>query len=141
MVEHSFFGDRPFRFDGAGWDLYKSYLMAYLLTPVTLGLSWFWFAAAKQRYFWDHTMIDGARFCSTVRGGSLARLKIVNLLILVLSLGFAWPWVTVRNARFILANLALEGAVDLAAIKQAPQSASSTGEGLSGFLDSGFDLG
>lgn len=141
MVEHSFFGDRQFRFDGEGWDLYTSYLTAYLLTPMTLGLSWFWFAASKQRYFWNHTTIDGARFHSTVRGGPLARLKIANLFILVLSLGFAWPWVTVRNARFILTNLALEGAVDLATIKQTPQIASSTGEGLSGFLDSGFDLG
>jgi uncharacterized membrane protein YjgN (DUF898 family) len=132
---------QAFMIDGEGWDLYASYLMAYLLTPVTLGLSWFWFAAAKQRYFWDHTLIDGARFHSTVRGGPLARLKIGNLLILILSLGFAWPWVTVRNARFILTNLTLEGTVDLAAIKQAPQGASSTGEGLSGFLDSGFDLG
>jgi uncharacterized membrane protein YjgN (DUF898 family) len=68
-------------------------------------------------------------------------LKLSNLLLLVVTLGLAWPWVVVRNIRFDSQYLALRGALDLAGIQQDAQAASATGEALSGFLDTGFDLG
>jgi uncharacterized membrane protein YjgN (DUF898 family) len=53
----------------------------------------------------------------------------------------AWPWVRVRNIRFAFRYLSLEGHLDLDTIQQQAQVASATGEGLAGFLDTGFDLG
>jgi uncharacterized membrane protein YjgN (DUF898 family) len=107
----------------------------------TLGVCWFWFLARKQRYFWDHTSFGVARFRSTVTGGRLLLLSAGNGLLLILTLGFAWPWVVVRNARFACTYLTLDGPLDLAAVQQEAQTVSTTGEGLAGILDAGFDIG
>jgi uncharacterized membrane protein YjgN (DUF898 family) len=106
-----------------------------------LGLCWFWFLARKQRYYWEHTSFGAARFGSTVTGGRLLALNLGNALLLVLTLGFGWPWVVVRNARFACTYLALEGSLDLTTVHQEAQAVSTTGEGLAGILDAGFDFG
>jgi uncharacterized membrane protein YjgN (DUF898 family) len=64
-----------------------------------------------------------------------------NVLLLVLTLGFGWPWVVVRNARFACRYLVLQGALDLTTVQQEAQAVSTTGEGLAGILDVGFDFG
>jgi uncharacterized membrane protein YjgN (DUF898 family) len=141
LTSHSYFGNRPFSFDGRGRDLFGGYLLTLLLLLPTLGLSWFWFLARKQRYFWGHTSFGTARFQYAVTGGRLLRLNVGNVLILILTLGFGWPWVVVRNARFVCAYLTLESALDLEPIRQEAQAVSTTGEGLAGVLDTGFDIG
>ena len=73
-------------------------------------------------------------------GSALLWLWVVNVLLLVCTLGLAWPWARVRNINFSFRNLALIGPLDLARIEQQAQQAGTTGEGLLGFFDSGFDL-
>ena len=141
MVSKSYFGNERFDFDGRGWELFRAFVLAILLTLPTLGLCWIWFLAGKRRFFWNHTRFGGARFRSTVTGGALLGLYVVNALLLVSTLGLAWPWVRVRNIRFAYRYLTLEGPLDLERIQQEAQWASATGEGLAGFLDTGFDLG
>ena len=141
MISNSYFGSERFGWDGRGRDLFRSFLLAVVLTLPTLGLCWVWFLAHKRRFFWQHTSFAGARFRSTVTGGALLGLYAVNVLLLVATLGIAWPWVRVRNIRFGLRYLTLEGPLDLERIRQQAQFASATGEGLAGFLDTGFDLG
>jgi len=141
LVSHSYFGNQTFSFDGRGKDLFGRYLLTLFLLVPTLGVCWFWFLARKQRYFWDHSSFGAARFRSTVTGGRLLLLSAGNALLLILTLGFAWPWVVVRNARFACTYLTLEGPLDLATTQQEAQAASTTGEGLAGILDAGFDIG
>ena len=141
MVSHSYFGNERFDFNGRGRDLFPNYLLALLLTFPTLGLCWIWFFARKRRFFWNHTSFGGARFRSTVSGGGLLGLYLVSGLLLIVSLGLAWPWVRARNIRFAFRYLSLEGPLELERIQQQAQFASATGEGLAGFLDTGFDLG
>jgi uncharacterized membrane protein YjgN (DUF898 family) len=141
LVSHSYFGSGQFSFDGQGRDLFGRYLVAILLTLPTLGLCWFWFFARKQRYFWEHTSFGAARFQSTVTGGRLLLLSLGNALLLVVTLGLAWPWVVVRSTRFACAYLSIEGLLDWAAVQQEAQAVSTTGEGLAGILDAGFDFG
>jgi uncharacterized membrane protein YjgN (DUF898 family) len=117
------------------------FLLPVPLFLLTLGAVWAWFSARRQRYLWDHTLFGAARFHSTVTGRALWRLRLGNLLLLVATLGLAWPWVTVRSARFAFRYLTLAGPLDLEAIQQEARDATATGEGLSGFLDVGFDLG
>jgi len=117
------------------------YVLLFPLFLPTLGAVWAWFSAKKLRYFWDHTVFGDARFRSTVTGRALFRLRLVNLVLLVLTLGLAWPWVTVRSTRFAFRYLTLAGPLDLETIQQEAQEATAMGEGLSGFLDVGFDLG
>ena len=141
MISHSYFGNERFDFDGRGRELFGPFLLAVLLTLPTLGLSWVWFLARKRRFFWEHTTFGAARFGSSVTGGVLLGLWVVNAILLVCTLGLAWPWVRVRNIDFAFRYLALEGPLDLERIRQQAQQASATGEGLAGFLDTGFDLG
>ena len=141
LTSQSYFGNQTFSFDGHGRELFGGYLLTLLLLLPTLGLSWFWFLARKQRYFWGHTSFGSARFLSTVTGGRLLLLNAGNVLLLILTLGLGWPWVVVRNARFVCTYLAIEGPLDMAGVQQEAQAASTTGEGLAGILDAGFDFG
>lgn len=141
LVSHSFVGNQPAHFDGHGWDLSPSFVTSCLLTPVTLGLCWFWYLAKRHRYFWNRTSFTTVRFRSTVMGRPFLNLKGENLLLLVMTFGLAWPWVAVRNLRFILTHLSLEGPLDLERIRQEAQTSAATGDVLSDFLDTGTDLG
>lgn len=141
LVGNSYFGNQKFNYDGQGRDLIWSFVLHFLLTIPTLGLNWFWYWARVQRYYWNHTRFAEARFSSTVNGGGLFGLMLLNLLLLVITLGLAWSWVQVRNARYYVGHLTLDGPIDLAAIMQDAQTASATGEALSGFFDLDFDLG
>ncbi len=140
LISHSYFGDERFDFNGEGRDLLGAFVVALVLTPFTLGLCWFWWAARKRRYLWEHTLFAAARFRSTVTGGALLGLYAVNALMLIFTIGLAWPWVKVRNINFTFRYLELVGPLDLARIQQQAQYASTTGEGLAGFFDTGFDL-
>jgi uncharacterized membrane protein YjgN (DUF898 family) len=141
LVSHSRFGQRAFQFDGTPRETFRPFLVAALLFVPTLGLSWVWHLAWRRRYAWAHTTFERARFRCTVTGGQLLRLLLGNALLLLVTFGVAWSWVRVRNARFALSTLSLEGPVDLAAILQAPATASATGDAISDFVGAGFDTG
>src|SRR5207245_6782903 len=99
---------------------------------------WFWYAAYRHRYYWAHTSFAGAPFRSTVFAAGLIWLTFTNLLLIGVTLGLALPWVLTRNLRFVFANVSLEGPLDLAAIQQDAQAASTTGGALGDALDIGF---
>jgi uncharacterized membrane protein YjgN (DUF898 family) len=141
MISQSYFGDRPFTFDGRGKDLFRPFLFALLLTLPTLGLYWFWYWAKRQRYYWGHTFNGPARFHSTVTGRTLMNLYVGNFLIGIITLGLGWPWTVTRKAQYACRYLILEGPLDLAEIHQDARSATATGEALSGFLDADFSVG
>jgi uncharacterized membrane protein YjgN (DUF898 family) len=140
MVSHSYFGSRKFDFDGRGRDLFKPFLLALLLTLPTLGIYWYYFLAKKQRFFWEHTSFGSLRFQSTVTGRKLLSLHSGNMLVLFVTLGLAYPWVLVRKTNFLLQNLRLKGSLELENIKQETREASAMGEGLTSFMDVGFNL-
>jgi uncharacterized membrane protein YjgN (DUF898 family) len=165
LTDHSYFGSARFAFDGDPKGLFKPFLkliglglltlvafpLAAIAGPVGLlliltvgiGLAWavFAFLAEKRRYFWNHTTLDGAAFDCTVTAGGLAKLYLVNALLLVVTLGLAVPWVKVRNASYACAHLTLSGPLDLAAIRQQAMDARATGEALSGILGGDLELG
>ena len=165
LVSHTSLGTQPFTFDGHGrrlarpfaTALFLSYLivigcllllamklenggLSLLLLPLILGPLWTWFLARKHNFLWDHTLIASSRFHSTVTWQRLLTLYLGNAALLLLTAGVAWPWVTVRNAGFLLSNLTLRGPLDREHILQNAAQASTTGEGLSNLLDTGFDM-
>jgi uncharacterized membrane protein YjgN (DUF898 family) len=141
LINHSYLGSAPFSFDGDRYGLARSFVGSVLLLPFTFGCSWFWYVAARQRYFWNHSTFCGGRFVCTILGWPLCKLKLGNGLLLLGSLGLAWPWTTVRNVRFLFDNLRLNGAMAVESIARDELATNATGEGLSSFLDTGFDLG
>lgn len=141
MVADSYFGNGKFAFHGRGRDLFWSFALHALLSLPTFFLCWLWYWARVQRYYAEHTSFQTARFRSTVSGGGLLALWLGNALLLVLTLGLAWSWISVRNTRYYVDHLALMGALDVDGVMQEMQSATATGEGLSGVLDLDFDIG
>jgi uncharacterized membrane protein YjgN (DUF898 family) len=108
--------------------------IAIFTGAIFFGLKTF-LTAKRQKYFWDHTTIESARFSSTIEFLPLLSLTLTNFFILIFTLGFGWSWTAARKARYYMSNLSLEGAIDLQAIQQEAQSASPVGEALDGFLD------
>lgn len=141
MVGDSYFGNQKFTFDGRGRDLAGSFVLHVILSLPTLFLCWIWYWARVQRYYAAHTSFQAARFHSTVTGGGVLGLWIGNTMLFLLTLGIGWSWITVRNMRYYAGHLSMVGALDVAGVMQEVQTATATGEGLSGFLDLDFDLG
>ncbi len=104
-------------------------------------IPWFFLQVSKQRYFWNHTMFNRARFQFTASTWNLIELRVTNFFMLILSFGLAWPWVQVRNLQFFYYYLVLRGPLETGNIHQEALDASPTGEELAGYFDAGFDLG
>ncbi len=98
------------------------------------------YSVVEQRYFWEQTSIGSARFKLPIATWPYVKLKLGNLLLAVCTLGLAWPWITIRNLRFITDHLTVTDVQDFDTVVQAYDTAPPTGEGLDGFLDTGFDL-
>lgn len=141
MTANSYLGNQRFDFDGKGRELFGPYVLALVLTLPTLGLYWFWYLAKKQRIFGEHTTFGSGRFRYTATGKALMYLHAGNMILLLLTVGLGWSWVVIRRVRFAFSYLFLEGALDLAGIKQEAQAASATGEFLTDLTGGGFDLG
>ena len=104
-------------------------------------LLWLPYSVIEQRYFWEQTSIGSARFRLPITTWPYVKLKLGNMLLVICTLGLAWPWTTIRNIKFIVDQLALVGIDNFDEIAQAYDGAPPIGEGLDGFLDTGFDLG
>ena len=136
LVRSTHFGSEPFLYEADGRPLFGEFLKAVALTIPTLGLCWIWYVAFKHRYFWNNTMMRGARFTSTVTGTALFELQLINVFLVLFTLGIGTPWAITRTLEFWCDNLSLEGTVDWASIQQRAQSAETVGEGLA----EGFDV-
>jgi uncharacterized membrane protein YjgN (DUF898 family) len=104
-------------------------------------LLWLPYSVTEQRYFWEQTSIGPASFSLSISTWPYVKLKLVNILLGVGTLGLAWPWITIRNIRFVTDRLVLTGVDNFDEVVQMYDAAPPIGEGLDGFLDTGFDLG
>jgi uncharacterized membrane protein YjgN (DUF898 family) len=116
-------------------------IISLLIGALVFRLLWLPYSVIEQRFFWEQTSIGSARFRLPITTWPYLKLKIGNLLFMVCTLGLAWSWVTIRNIRFITEQLELVGIDNFDEIVQAYDGAPPIGEGLDGFLDTGFDLG
>jgi len=141
LMQRTYFGNRGFGFDGKGSELFRSYILSLILAFPTLMLSIVWYYYTKAKYTWNHMTFETARFKSTVSFGGVVWLYLVNGLLLVCTLGFAASWARVRSLRYYLANLTLEGQIDLATIVQEAQESTAMSEEVGDLLDMDLDLG
>jgi uncharacterized membrane protein YjgN (DUF898 family) len=130
------FGTASFGFEGQGRDLFRRFALCWLLIPLTLGLSWFWYDARRLRYIVEHTQMEGLRFVLSTDcdGWMLRALKIGNFMIALLTLGLGYPIVVRRSMRFWCDNVSAVGAIDFDRIGQA-EAMPGSGEGLAGFFN------
>ncbi len=116
-------------------------VVGLLIGALVLRLLWLPYSVKEQRFFWEQTSIGPARFQLPITLWSYLKLKLGNLLFMICTLGLAWPWITIRNIQFMTDRLTLVGTDNFNEIVQAYDGAPPIGEGLDGFLDTGFDLG
>jgi len=166
MVRNSYFGNRPFTFDGNARELFKVFFQGFQLVLLFGGLGvffwwmnnlptilmlmglvlvvpfimWLFIIAEQRRFFWAHTCFTQCRFRSTVNSENLLMLKLSNLGLLLLSFGLAWPWVRIRSHRFALEHLILDGPLVGEEIRQESFASSATGEEIAGLSGIEFDL-
>lgn len=129
------FGTLPFAFDGKGSDLFKPFVIAWLLFIPTLGFSIFWYNAKAMTYYAAHTSLGPLSFAMPVRGWDVFSLAVGNMVLTVISLGLLTPVVTRRTINFWCERLSLSGQLDPALIHQAAATTDKSGEGLASFFD------
>jgi uncharacterized membrane protein YjgN (DUF898 family)/tetratricopeptide (TPR) repeat protein len=139
LLNETYFGDRPFRYDGRGSDLVASWIFALPLGFCTFGLGWAWWSALSSRYYWAHTTFGSTRFRCTATGLKLLWLWIGNLLIIAPTIGLGTSWAMLRTLRFWTRHIQLVGDPEVLTIRQDARAAAASAESFADFL--GFDFG
>jgi uncharacterized membrane protein YjgN (DUF898 family)/tetratricopeptide (TPR) repeat protein len=145
MLAHTHFGDARFECDIHGRDLFAFHLVSWVLFLPSAGISYFWYKALAERYYWSRTKLvhnqeeSRAEFECSLRGVDLLVLWIQTMATLALSLGLAWPWTRIWEARLRLQTITMTGDFRPGRIRQSATAAGAAGEGAADFL--GLDFG
>lgn len=137
------FGDIEFEYNGDGADYFMLNLKGYLLTLITLGIYIFWWEKDLFDYYVDNLRLEkdgeSIRLNSTVTGGGIFQLVIVNLLIIIFTLGLGYAWAATRTLEYLFNNIELKGNIDLDAIHQTEENfKDATGDDITDILDLDF---
>jgi uncharacterized membrane protein YjgN (DUF898 family) len=109
----------------------------FLLFMLIIPMLWAIYSAKEMRTFATYTRFDGVPFTLNATAGSIIRLTVINLLLIVFTLGIAWPFVQQRVVKFVVDRLKLEGLIDLDRIRQSSARLETRGEGLADAFDIG----
>ena len=137
------FGDIEMKYKGDGGDYLLMNLKGYFLTIITLGVYMFWWQKDMFDYYINNLSLhkddEKIELESTVTGGEIFQLSIVNILILIFTLGIGSAWVEIRTMKYIMSNVNLAGTIDLDTIKQTEENYNdATGEDIEDMLDMDF---
>jgi uncharacterized membrane protein YjgN (DUF898 family) len=112
-------------------------IVLFLLFALIIPMLWAVYIAKEMRTFAEYTRFDGAPFQLDATTGSIIRLTVVNLLLIIFTLNIAWPFVQQRTVRFVVDRLTLDGLIDVDRIRQSAQKLETRGEGLADAFDIG----
>lgn len=143
LIENIRFGDIEMEYDGNGAEYFMLNLKGYLLTLVTFGIYGFWWQQEIIEYYINnlkmHKDKESIDFETTVTGGGIFKLTIVNMIIMFCTLGLGYAWVQMRTFKYIASNIQLEGTIDLDNIHQTEAAyKDATGEDIGDMLDMDF---
>lgn len=97
-----------------------------------------YYRAREFAHFARATALDAAGFRFGAGTRDFARLYAGNLLIWIVTLGLGHPFVQLRNLRFLCRHLAIDGDLDIEAIRRAVAENPAYGEGLADAFDVDF---
>jgi uncharacterized membrane protein YjgN (DUF898 family) len=109
----------------------------FLLYSVIYALTWAFYVAREMSIFASYTTFDQARFQLGATGGSLIRLVLGNLLLIIFTLGIATPFAQQRLVRYLCDRMSVHGTVNVDEIMQSREAIARTGEGLADAFDVG----
>lgn len=137
------FGSLGFQYTGNGFDLFLIQLKGIFLTLITFGIYYAWYRKEWISYLVDHIYIEQNnqryRISSSLSGGSLFFISLVNILLVVITFGLALPWAVTRTLSYIIAHIELPDAMNFDAIEQTENEyTDGTGEYLLDALDIGI---
>ena len=137
------FGNMKFRYKGNGGDYFVLNLKGYFLTILTLGIYIAWWQRDLFNYYVNNLSLHDeereVKFRSTITGGGIFGMAIVNILILIFTLGLGYAWVVTRSLQYVFRNIQPEGTIDFNRLEQTEsQYTDATGEDISDLLDFGF---
>ena len=140
MRQNIRYGEVEGRFEGDGGEFFILNLKGYLLTLITLGIYSFWWQKDIFAYMIDNTSFhkgeEKIELKSTMTGGGLFGLQIVNLLITIFTLGIGFAWVQMRTLKFYTENIQVGGDIDLNSITQTEEEYNDAfGDGALDFFD------
>jgi uncharacterized membrane protein YjgN (DUF898 family) len=98
-------------------------------------LAFFYYAACKTKWFYDHLSLPGVRFTCGLPVSAFISLYITNGLLLIFTLGFGYAWTVTRTIHRLAVAAVYHGHVDEEAIGQNTQSVPKRGDGLLDALD------
>ena len=115
-------GDVEFKYNGNGNDLFVIYILGNIFTVLTLGIYAFWWQKELWNYYIDNISLHkgdkNMELKSSVTGGGIFKLQIVNFLLTVFTLGIGYAWVEVRTRKYFTENIHIIGNINLDEITQ-----------------------
>lgn len=137
------FGDIEMEYNGNGSEYFAINLKGYFLSVFTFGIYMFWWQKEIIEYYINnlklHKNNEAIDFETTITGGGILKLTVVNIILMIFTLGLAYAWVQMRTFNYIISNIQLEGTIDLDTIHQTEAVyKDATGEDIGDMLDMDF---
>lgn len=99
-----------FEFHGSGGNLFKTFVIGYLLTVVTLGIYGAWFQVKLKRFFMEHTLVRarGRAYQGMFSGNGkdLFIILLVGSLLTSVTFGIYFFWFFAKQQRYMIGNTA-----------------------------------
>lgn len=141
VTDNTRFGGLAFRYTGVDREVWMLALKGFIFSILTLGIYYPWYRAGLERYRASHTHVgSGAVLRSTVTGGQLFGLFVLNVVGLTLTLGLAFPWITMYSIRILADRYTICGVIDFDAIEQIAEVEGAIADGFADALDLGLGL-
>jgi uncharacterized membrane protein YjgN (DUF898 family) len=99
-----------FEFHGTGGNLFKTFIVGYLLTMVTFGIYGAWFQVKLKKFFMEHTLVRSrgrayqGMFSGT--GKELLIILVVGMLLTSVTFGVYFFWFFAKQQRYMIGNTA-----------------------------------
>lgn len=143
VISNIRFGSLGFQYTGTGFDLFLIQLKGIFLTVLTLGIYYAWYRKEWINYLIEHTYIEQNneryRMHSSISGGSLFGISLLNLVLVIITFGLAFPWAVTRTLEYVIAHIELPDAINFDTIQQTENEyKDATGEYLMDALDLGI---
>lgn len=137
-------GDLEGSFKGKIGTLFGIHVLGGILSGMTFGIYYFWYKKNVYDYVIQNTWIKQGETeyqCkSSMEGGGIFKLEVVNAILLIFTLGLAYSWTYARTARYITSNIIIPEGIDVDRITQTQSNlANATGEEMADILD--MDMG
>lgn len=99
-----------FEFHGSGGNLFKTFIIGYLLTVVTFGIYGAWFQVKLKKFFMEHTLVRarGRAYQGMFSGNGkdLFIILLVGMLLTSVTFGIYFFWFFAKLQRYMIGNTA-----------------------------------